>query len=105
MFSAETLAKKLRRLPSRRLAKWITEHPGIVLDIDHEDGFTTETGMAYDVLLCPGKTRGDEYALHTIIEPRAADVLAILATVQDCACAGCADELRRCANTPTQETA
>jgi hypothetical protein len=93
-YNAETLVRKLKRLPSKALAKWIAENPGIVLDIDYEDGFITESGFAYDVLLCPGKTRGDDYAFHTIIEPRAADVLAILKGVENCHCASCQEELR-----------
>jgi hypothetical protein len=83
---------KLDRLPSKRLAAFIRKNPDIVEDIDYEGGFMTATGYAYDVLLAEGWGHtGLCDHMHTIIEPRATDVIDYLKTAERCADVGCTD--------------
>lgn len=65
-----------------KLTRWIKNHPGIVHEVDYGSGFGTESGYAYDILLCGGWCTVD--GEHTIIEETEREAIAVLNGVRPC---------------------
>jgi len=76
------------------LKRWIDAHPEKVYEFDCGDGFATESGFAYDILLRAGWRMADDY-VHTLIEPTVFSMLAQLRAVVPCDCEECADLIAR----------
>lgn len=76
------------------LRRWIDAHPHIVQEFDCGDGYATDSGFAYDILLRPGYRMGDDF-VHTLIEPTVALMLRQLRGVATCDCDECRELLGR----------
>lgn len=70
------------------LRRWIDAHPLIVAEFDCGDGYSTDSGFAYDILLRAGWSMCDDY-VHTLIEPTVKDMLRQLRAVRPCDCDEC----------------
>jgi len=75
------------KLP-KTLAAWVNKHPDRIIAIDYGSGYTTESEMAYDILLNRGWCSGG-VGLHTIIEQTASETLRVLRDMEKCECRDC----------------
>ena len=82
-------------LPSSVLRRWIEKNQDKVYAVSYEGGyaFTGSNDRAYDLLLHPGWVTTD--GMHTIIEPNAKTVLAVLRSISPCDCQQCQDRFHR----------
>jgi hypothetical protein len=69
-----------------RLRAFCDRHAHQIAEVHAGDGYCTESGFAYDVLLKTGWCDYCNPTCHTIIEPTLADVLAVLRGVEPCEC-------------------
>lgn len=74
------------------LRRWCDKHPGRVVDIDRDDGYTTTSGMAYDILLAPGWICD---GTHIIIAETVREALNRLSEIQPCDCTDCLERKAR----------
>ncbi|TDG02550.1 hypothetical protein E1N52_39225 [Paraburkholderia guartelaensis] len=82
-----TPVRYVNRAPAT-LDRWIEAHANVVKEFNCGDGYGTESGFAYDILLRAGWRRGDDF-VHTLIEPTVAAMLAQLRSVTQCDCDEC----------------
>jgi len=75
------------RLP-KTLKAWIEKHADRICEIDYGDGYATESGRAYDILLNRGWC-AEDIGLHTIIEQTASETLRVLRASEKCECRDC----------------
>lgn len=76
----------------KTLRTYADKHAHQIAEISAGDGYTTESGFAYDVLLRAGWQDSSNPTCHTIIEPTVREVLSALRYVTTC---DCDDECRQ----------
>lgn len=75
-------------LPSKTLNRWIDGHKEMVFDAEYGDGYCTESGKAYNILLNRGYC-WNEWGMHTIIDETALEALKHLKESFKCECKDC----------------
>ena len=77
------------RVPAT-LRNWIAKHAADkVYKVHHGGGFTTDSGIAYDVGINNGWCVTYPDRNHTVIEPTVRDVIDCLKTLERCDCDQC----------------
>jgi hypothetical protein len=74
--------------PPKTLRTWCDAHAHQVEEFDSGDGYATESGFAYDILLRRGWRMGDD-CVHILIEPTVKDMLRQLRSIAECDCSDC----------------
>jgi hypothetical protein len=90
---SEFVVKYCKPAPAS-LRAWIEKNPEKVYEFDSGDGYCTESGFAYDILLRAGWRMGDDFC-HTLIEATAKAMLAQLRSVEPCDCDECRQMIER----------
>ena len=84
-----TLPKVLANAVAKHGHKLAVDRNGS-LAVDHDSGFATPTGLAWDILLAKGWTTGNTDGGHrVIIESRAKDAAELLRDATECYCDDC----------------
>jgi hypothetical protein len=82
-----------KRTP-KTLRAWCEKNTDKVQDVDCGDGFDTDSGFAYDVMLRSGWCDSFNPTCHIIKEPTVRALLLRLRSVERCVCADCLKEAR-----------
>lgn len=78
---------------SKTLRDYADRHADKIVEVYGGSGYSTDSGLAWDILLRPGWSLCDD-AVHTLIEPTVETMLAQLRAITQCDCDNCKVEAR-----------